>query len=205
MPAKPIVDLITQDSLLGKLSRGLAIRLMEKGSIERLNLFKRYIKGEKILDVGVGTGSMYKILDDKGFKVDGIDVSDTSLYPEIKARKYDGENFPYKSKTFDTGLLVCVLHHCGKQLRVLEETMRTCSRVIIIEDTFRNQFERKFVSARDMVGNFEFFDHEYRSSKDWLNIFKKRGWKTVYKKEWSSMTFYGMYGRQTLFVIEKEK
>lgn len=155
-----------------------------------------------MLDVGVSAGSMSNLLVSQGKKVSSIDVVDTSVYEHITPMLYDGENIPFKDKSHDVATIICVLHHCDDQLRVLEEAMRVYKRVIIIEDTFRNSFERALVSVRDCIGNWEFYDHPYRTTQDWNNIIKERGWKVTYVKEWSSVEFYGIYERQTLFVID---
>lgn len=203
MPAKVLIDLIkSRDSRFVFLARKVTVWLMEHTATSRLRLFEKHILGKKILDVGVGAGSMAKVIKNRGFDVIGIDVTNTSLYPEIVPIIYDGENFPLKSDSCNTGLLICVLHHCKNPMKVLEETMRLCKRVIIIEDTYRNKLERILISARDNVGNFEFYQHDYHKTYEWEKIFEKRGWHSIYTKEWSSVEFYGMYGRQTLFVIE---
>lgn len=203
MPVKILVDLINKrKGVLGGLVKKITIGLMERTTLVRLNLFENKLIGNKILDVGLGTGSMAKILLDRKFDVRSIDVTNTSLYSEIDPIIYDGENIPMATKSCDTGLLICVLHHCSNPMKVLEETMRVCKRVIIIEDTYRNDLEKMLISARDNIGNFEFFQHQYHKTKEWERIFKNMGWQTLYVKEWSSVTFYAMYGRQTLFVIE---
>ncbi len=202
MPALAFVNFINKSGSIGNTVRKVARSLMELNARSRFNLFEKYIVGSKILDVGVGAGSMSKILISRRFKVVGVDVVNSSLYPGITAKIYDGENLPLKNGSMDTGLLICVLHHCSNPMKVLEETMRVCKRIVIIEDTYRNEFERFLVSARDSVGNFEFYHHDYHRTEDWIKIFMKLGWKSIYTKEWSSIEFYGMYGRQTLFVIE---
>lgn len=202
MPAKVLIDLMNNGGIIGDGINVLARKLMEKTARVRFQLFKEYIRGEKILDVGVGVGAMSKILMGNGYKITGIDVTRTSLYPTILPVIYDGENIPLARKTCDTGLLICVLHHCFNPSRVLDETMRVCKRAIIIEDTYRNNFEKLLISARDNVGNFEFYQHEYHTTKEWLKIFQKKGWKSIKIIEWSSIEFYGLYGRQTMFVIE---
>ena len=202
MPVKILVDAMKSDNFLGRKIKKFSVMLLEKTAGQRLGLFEYYLLGKKVIDIGLGTGIMAKLLMKKNFKVVGVDVTNTTLYPRIQPILYDGKKIPFKNNSMDTGLLICVLHHCIKQIDVLKEAMRVCKRIIIMEDTFRNEFERFLVSARDSVGNFEFYSHDYHSSEDWLKIFDKLGWKSIYTKEWSSVTFYGMYGRQTLFVIE---
>ena len=203
MPVKIIIDAVKKPSLLSNITTRLAVRFMENTAKPRLRMMQKYITGNKILDIGLGTGSIAKLLSDGTRTVTSIDVTNTSLYPDIQPIMYDGVKIPFKANSFDTGLLICVLHHCDEQLEVLKDSMRTCRRLVILEDTFRNPFERALVAARDSIGNFEFYHHTYRSSKEWQKIFKDTGWKMVYKKEWSNISSYGMYGRQTLFVIDK--
>lgn len=202
MPATTLLRLADRHPLSKRLTYSFSRRLLERTAQQRYKLFSDFLNGKKILDVGVGGGSMSHLLVSQGKKVSGIDVVNTSLYEHITPVLYDGENIPFQDKSHDVATIICVLHHCTDQLRVLEEAMRVSKRVVIIEDTFRNSFERALVSARDCIGNWEFYDHPYRTTQDWRDVFTERGWKVTYSKEWSSIELYGMYGRQTLFVID---
>lgn len=204
MPAKSLTNIARKSNIIGDFVRKCLLLCLENKASLRLKRFNKYIIGKKILDVGLGSGSMAKILSDKNYTMFNIDVSNTSLYPSIQPLIYNGEDIPYKAEYCDTALLISVLHHCTNPMKVLEETMRVAKRIIIIEDTFRNQFEKILVSARDSVGNFEFYKHQYYMTNEWITIFKKRRWKIIHKEEWSSLEYYGMYGRQTLFVLEPE-
>lgn len=202
MPAKIIIDAIKRGGRTGEFLLTVSRKLMERTARSRLDLFRSYVRGKKVLDVGMGAGAMAKLLQTEGCTVTSLDVTDTSLYPSLRAQLYDGIHMPQKSQSYDAGLLICVLHHCSEPMTVLAEVMRICKRVVIIEDTYRNKLEHYLISARDNVGNFEFYQHPYHTTDEWRNLFRKMGWRTVVVREWSSVEFYGMYGRQTLFVIE---
>lgn len=201
MPAKTLVNLVNRKNSLSQFSRHIGRKMAEHDACRSFRRFQRFLVGG-VLDVGVGTGSMAKILGDHGFRVIGIDIADSSMYPEIIPVVYDGSRMPFRSKSHDNALLICVLHHCTDAIGVLTETMRVTKRLILIEDTFRNGVEKALVSARDCLGNFEFYDHHYRTTREWEAIISAKNWQVVHKEEWSSFTWYGMYGRQTLLVTE---
>jgi len=180
MPIKLITDFSSKSTYLSIIVRKISQSLAEKVANRRLSMFKKYLT-KNILDIGLGGGSISKILIDKNFKVKNLDVTNTSLYPNIIPTIYNGNKFPYKNNEFDTGLLICVLHHCPLQVTVLQEAMRTCKRLVILEDTYRNKFEKILVAARDNVGNFEFYMHKYRSTQDWLKLFDKLNWKSIFQ------------------------
>lgn len=205
MSIKLVAQIIKKDHILGDSIGQLARKLMTYSVKFRLSKIESDLKGPEILDVGLGTGAITNYLIKHNHKVTSIDVVDKSIYSNISPVLYDGENIPFSAKSFDTGLLISVLHHCTNPIRVLEETMRVCKRIIICEDTYRNRFEHILNSARDNISNFEFYQHLYHSTDEWNKIFKKRGWHSIKTQEWSNISFYGMYGRQTLFVIEPIK
>ena len=166
------------------------------------NRIKEYIYGKNILDVGVGAGGIAYQLKKQNYNVTGIDVVDLSLITETTPLIYDGENIPFGDKEFDTALIVHVLHHCKDGPRVLREAKRVAKRVILIEDTYRNNFERMIVSLDDMIGNFEFFSHPYHKTSWWKDFIKKEGWNLIHSEEYSEFTYRRLYGRYVLLVIE---
>jgi len=206
MSVKDVVDLKNRFGVFSFFVQPLFVKIAEHTASKRVQLIKKYLQGKKVLDIGLGSGSTSALLTIEGYKTQGIDVVNASLYPKLQPIIYNGKDLPFSDKMFDTGLLICVLHHCGKnQLSVLMEAMRVCKRLIIVEDTFRNKLERFFVAVRDSVGNFEFYHHRYRTVDEWQNQFKTLGWKIVYGQSWSNISVFGMYGRQTIFVIEKKR
>jgi SAM-dependent methyltransferase len=167
------------------------------------NRIQPYINGKNILDIGVGVGGVYSVLKTRGYNVVGIDVKDVSLIKEAKPLVYDGSHIPFENNFFDAALIIQVLHHCKDGLCVLDEALRVSRRVIFIEDTYRNFFEKLVVSVSDMIGNFEFYWHAYHTVSWWKKYLEDRGLKVVHSEEYSEFTYWYSYGRYTMFVVEK--
>lgn len=206
MSVKDVVSLKNNFGFFNGLMQSFFVKVAEYTAGKRVKMIKDYLKDKTILDIGLGSGSTSVLLSKLGYLVQGVDVVNASLYSDVQPIIYNGKDLLFKNMQFDNGLLICVLHHCGdNQIRVLEEAMRVCKRLVIFEDTFRNKLERFFVAARDSVGNFEFYHHNYRTVEDWKSQFDDMGWKIKYEKSWSNISVFGMYGRQTMFVIVKKR
>jgi len=195
MPARPILNLLK--------STNFALNASKKFAFPRWKIIKNHIVGNKILDFGLGMGSLAKCMLDDGYKVTGLDVDNTSLWQDIQPVIYDGKKIPYSNDTFDNTTVICVLHHCQNQEKLLNEIMRVSKRAIVIEDTFRNQIEHISIAIRDSIENWEFYHHKYRSYPEWKSLCNNNGWKVKHIKSWSSWDFGILYGHQTCFVIEK--
>jgi SAM-dependent methyltransferase len=160
------------------------------------------VVGKKILDIGTGVGGIAADLSERGFEVVSVDIDDASLVNGFPSEIYNGHKLPFADREFDTALLVHVLHHCADGLEVLKEAKRVAKRVIFIEDTYRSTFERSLVSLFDMLGNSEFYDHDYKTKEEWENIIKDNNWKITNCAVYSELTYGYLYGRYVFFVIE---
>ena len=168
------------------------------------NIYNRiapYIVGKKVLDVGVGIGGISSYLKQKGFDVTGVDVKNLTLIKESSPTIYNGETLPYNDNSFDTAVIIHVLHHCNDNIKVLTEAKRVAKRVIVVEDTYRNDLEKFVVSFNDNFGNFEFYQHHYLTTRQWKDVIAKKGWNLIHMETYTEFT-YVLYGRYTLFVIE---
>ncbi|KKT40757.1 hypothetical protein A3K29_00400 [Candidatus Collierbacteria bacterium RIFOXYB2_FULL_46_14] len=166
------------------------------------NRIGKYLEGKTVLDVGMGSGATSFFLINKGFDVTGVDVTNLSIYKDLKPVIYDGNKLPFRDNQFDTAVIIHVLHHCNNGLEVLKEAKRVSKRVIFIEDTFRNSVEWLFGALFDSLGNFEFWWHKYRKVPEWRQVITKNGWKVEAFGEWSEMGIASLYGRYCMFVIE---
>lgn len=185
--------------------KSLLIKFLEIKSKDIFSRIENYIIGTKLLDIGTGIGGIAAFLSIKGFTVESVDVDNSSYFIEFPTTIYNGTNLPYQDNSFDTALLINVLHHCGdSRLQVLREAIRTSKRVIFIEDTYRNRLEWLIVSIDDMIGNGEYYFHKYSTPEEWREIIKKENCKIVVEKSFSSFIYHILYGRYVLFVIEKE-
>ena len=89
-------------------------------------------RGEKILDVGCGTGALTLALDDAGYRVSGMDISETMLdrlRPKLAGRTIDlhvGNAFdlPFTDESFDAIASRWVLPHFPDWPRIVMEAAR---------------------------------------------------------------------------------
>jgi len=157
---------------------------------------------KKGLDVGAGNMLVSKyITKNIDTKIEGIDVLDMNL-TNLPHTIYDGKKLPFKNMTFDYSLLIGVLHHISDQDDVLKETKRvTKKRIIIFEDTYKNNLEKQWVKIRDILGNIPEelgmnFALSFHSENEWEAKFKSLGLKIINKRtffNWLRLTHHTLY------------
>jgi SAM-dependent methyltransferase len=101
---------------------------------ERLSLLLS--PNASVLDVGAGDGLLArKLLSQRpDLTITAVDVvlrSDT----HIDVQAFDGTHLPYPVDSFDSVLLVDVLHHAERPVDLLKETCRVARRSILIKDS----------------------------------------------------------------------
>lgn len=95
-----------------------------------IDTMQRYLdKGERILDIGVGTGRFALPLQERGFQVVGIDISRMMLGIGVsKGTKYlvqgDASFLSFKSKVFHSTLSIHLLHLLPDWKNALAEAIR---------------------------------------------------------------------------------
>src|SRR3989344_3086431 len=113
--------------------------LYNKRSRYYSNLIRPYIeKGEKVLDIGAGSGYISKILSSKA-SITLLDIKDYNQ-TNLPLKLYDGKKIPFKSKSFDTAMIITVFHYIPNQLEFLKEAKRVCGKIIIVDDVYKNSF-----------------------------------------------------------------
>lgn len=183
------------------IARFIHFIMMRKASII-LKRIEPSVQGTKILDVGMGAGSISYFLKKKGFDVTSVDVANLSMYEDLQPVLYDGKKLPFATGEFDTAVIIHVLHHCDDGVQVLKEAKRVAKRVIFIEDTYRNPLEWFIISVSDAVNNGELWFHTYRKVSEWKKIIKENEWKLITYSTWSEWAVAAIYGRYCMFVIE---
>ena len=129
--------------------------------------------GERILDVGSGNCILTHELRRQGYDVQPVDIKNQSFVEEIVPVAYDGRILPFPQNSFDTGLLITVLHHTSDPTAVLREVRRVAQRIIVIEEIYENLFEKYFTYAIDSLFNLEFLSHprSNRTDSEWRQTF----------------------------------
>ncbi|MDP4007024.1 MAG: class I SAM-dependent methyltransferase [bacterium] len=174
-----------------------------------LNTIGPFLKeGERVLDIGAGGGWPGELISEKkGVEVQLLDVEDFNR-SKLPLIVYDGENIPFPDNSFDTSLLIFVLHHCQNPLSVLKEAIRVSKkRIIIHEDTYTSQFGWALACTNDFISNSPFFftnpfkmnmPYNYREVKDWEELFEHLGLKLKFKKVTKNFMT-----KHVLFVLDK--
>lgn len=94
-----------------------------KNTIRALNMFFQFCKTPgKIIDLGIGTGiPVAKYLNEKGFQVTGVDISEEMLklaeknVPSLKTVCEDFSKLSAKDEEFDAGIALFSLLHITKK------------------------------------------------------------------------------------------
>ena len=104
---------------------------------DRAKLVKKYLKGNRILDIGCGSGIWVDYFARQGYEATGIDF--VQEFISRAKKKYQGnfvtggaEKLPFPAGSFDTVLMFSVLEHIDNQKKVLREAKRVGERLILI-------------------------------------------------------------------------
>lgn len=161
-----------------------------------------FVKG-KTLDVGAGRCYVAKEIQTKnrGVEVICIDIADFNK-TDLKFILYDGKHIPFKDNSFDTLLLIYVLHHVTNPVELLKESIRVCKGNIIITEDPAGSF---LVKAFDYLYNKYHgvaCPFNFKSDIEWIILFNKLGLDIVHiqrgvEKEWFSPI------EHILFIVKK--
>ncbi|MEM7007764.1 MAG: methyltransferase domain-containing protein [Thermodesulfobacteriota bacterium] len=170
-----------------------------KFKLERIR--EHITKNENILDIGTGPGSVFLLMNEEGYNVSTIDVEDQTFSEEIQPKLYDGQKLPYANGSFDTALLLTVLHHTQNPKDVLLEAMRVSKRIIIIEDIYSNTLQKYLTFAADSIVNLEFRGHPHTNKNDsgWLKLFDELGLKLLARR----YDRFSILFKQATYILEK--
>lgn len=165
-------------------------------------------KGAKILDIGCGNGVFTKIFQDF-FQADiiGIDLQDRRVV-DIPFKLVNGESLPFAENQFDVVFMIYLLHHTDDPIKILKEARRVSRDKIIIYEDLRESFidhlsflfhkvtYRLFFKPYNLIVNF-------RSEKEWEEIFNELGLEVVSKKRTPSSVIPFDLRNRNQFVLRK--
>ena len=185
----------------GLLNR-IILKIIERRTGEVTDVILNFLgKKNKILDIGCGFCSVTQKLSAKGFKVTSLDIKNSSIFPEIIPTIYNGKKIPFHNRSFDTSLLITVLHHTSNPKRILIEAKRVSPKIIVMEDIFTNPIQKYLTFVVDSILNFEFLNHPHtnKSDQDWRKLFKQLSLR-VMKTEYHQ--FWGLFQSATYLLVE---
>ncbi|KKQ80603.1 MAG: Methyltransferase type 11 [Parcubacteria group bacterium GW2011_GWC2_38_7] len=158
-------------------------------------------KSDKILDIGAGTCNVYELLLNENYQVTALDVQNLSFIDNLNPIIYDGVTMPFPDNSFDTAIILTVLHHTPNPELILAEAKRVSKKIIIIEDIYSNIFEKYLTYFFDSLLNFEFAGHPHtnKSDKEWKETFTKLGLKLIASKRKRSLLVFN----HATYLLEK--
>jgi SAM-dependent methyltransferase len=133
--------------------------------------------GDRIVDIGCGTGNVTDLLREAGWAVTAVDVEDLSLTVRVTPVLYGGAVLPFEADHFDVALIGCVLHHVRDHERLLREAGRVAPRLVVIEDVYRTPASRYATTVVDSLLTLEFGGHPHTNRTDagWRRLFARLG------------------------------
>jgi ubiquinone/menaquinone biosynthesis C-methylase UbiE len=154
-------------------------------------------KHGRLLDIGAGTGHVAALLGTHDRSVIGCDIMNLLMLP-LPYVLADGGQLPFLSGSFDTALLITVLHHVSKSLHsgFLKEAARVLKpggTLIVMEDTFNGAIEREITRFSDSVMNGEFAGHPHanRPIAEWVKLMTQTGFDVRHQVE--HVAWYGIF------------
>lgn len=131
----------------------------------------------KIIDIGSGTGDVSSLLIKQGKDVTPVDVNTFHGVRLVKTVIYDGEKLPFPDRSFDTALLLMVLHHTLEPEKVFLEASRVAREIVVIETSYTNPLNKWFTVILDTLGNLRLDAHwsSYKTDSEWRNFFENHG------------------------------
>ncbi len=165
-----------------KIISRLLLKYDSKRSDDIVRKIKSFLKTEdKIIDVGAGLCTVTRKLKKAGYNISPIDIKNISLFDDMTPVVYDGKKIPFRDDSFDTALLITVLHHTQSPEAVLLEAKRVARKIIVMEETYNGSFQKYLTFAMDSLTNLEFINHPYSHKPDgkWRSLFESIGLKVL--------------------------
>src|SRR3989344_4227191 len=162
----------------------------------------RYIRSnEKILDMGGGSGYLGELISRKA-KVTLLDTVDYNQ-SHLPLLLFDGKRIQISDNSFDTTIIVAVLHHTLYPERLIAEAKRVSKRIVIVEDTYKTILGLIFLDAWDWFWNktsgiSSFYN--FRTPDGWKEIFRDLKLKLVHNAQITNSL--GIY-KINIFILEK--
>jgi len=169
-----------------------------------VNRILPYIKhSKKIIDIGSGAGDITLFLRQQGKDVTPVDVANFHDPRFVKPIIYDGQKLPFPDKSFDTALLLKVLHHTPDPKIVFSEASRVAKEIIVIETSYTTLLNRWFTIISDTIGNHRLsaFWSSYKTDEEWRKLFMERGFKVVDSAKYCDKKFGLPFLFYILFII----
>lgn len=167
--------------------RSLTQKIDKKRAETVVSRVKPYLlSSKKIVDIGSGSGYVSSLLKSLGKDVTPVDVADFHGPRILQPVVYNGMHLPFKNMTFDTALVLMVLHHTPDPDVVFSEVARVAKNIVVIETSYTSLLNKIITVVADTIGNLRFLAHwkSYKSDNEWRKFFDKHGFKVEESKKY---------------------
>ena len=167
-----------------------------------------YIKSsKKIIDIGSGTGDVACLLIERGKRVTPVDVADFHGPRMIKTIIYDGVTLPFANQSFETALLLMVLHHTPNPKTVFAEAARVAKEIVVIETSYTTSINRLLTIISDVLGNLRLDAQwsSYKTDRAWKMFFANRGFVITTTRQYWDRNFGVIPFLHILYYLQKKK
>ena len=171
------------------------IQTQEKEWFEK---FSPYILNTKTLKLGNGLGHLSELIRPVTSELSILDIQ---TYPltvnKDRVELYNGSIIPYPDKSFDTTIIVFTLHHIPHSKQYFQEIMKvTKKRIIVLEETYDNIFQKIHLYYRDWIVNnkadqpCDLYWNSYFSRKALNNLIASNNLSQVYRYTKKHKSYY---------------
>ncbi len=183
------------------LAKYAVIKMWEWDARLKMERIRPHIKhSDDILDIGSGLGTVAKEMRQNNFRVELVDIENHSIKKELAPTIYDGKRLPYEDRQFDVALLLTILHHTPDPVRILKEAQRVAAKIIVIEDIYRNNVQKRMTYWVDSLVNAEWKEHPHQNHSDteWKHIFNELSLKLldIHYQKWL------LFFEQATYILE---
>ncbi|MBZ9626869.1 class I SAM-dependent methyltransferase [Psychroflexus sp. CAK57W] len=158
---------------------------------------------ETIVDIGTGSGGLAKYLTQHHFEVTAVDIIDKTVHRDINPIIYDGLHLPFENESFDTSMLITILHHCSNPEQVFGEAVRVSKKkIIVLEDVYSSWLMKHLTWFMDSLVNMEFKSHPHsnKSEAQWEDLFHEHNLKVRKKTKTKVLAIF----TQVMYHLEKQ-
>ena len=148
------------------------------------NLIRMIPKNTTLLDIGCGDGRLdhYIISRRPDVSIKGIDpIIRKKTYGDVT--KFDGKTIPFDEGSFETVMLVNVLHHADEPRELFKESVRVSSKYLLIKDHIaEGLFAWQTLCFMDWVSNKKHgvnLPYKFLTRDEWAKLFELGGVRSV--------------------------
>ena len=135
----------------------------------------KHYYGRHCLDIGAGNGDFSRFLKSNNHHVTSLDVVNKAKESYANhITLFNGKDIPFDKKSFDTSILMFVLHHTNWQKQLIQDCIRVTKKYIIIaEDIIHNTFDSWMGAIHLNSSPWAKGNDSFKSHRGWLDFFSE--------------------------------